>query len=204
MKIAEKQNTITHLIGAAFALSCIWAIWPASRISWQMTMSVVLFIGGMFLMFLSSSIYHWLPIGEAKKAVRKFDHISIYVMIASSYTPICIGVIGGWIGWTVFSLLWLATIGGAFYKIYCIGKYPRLSLGIYLTMGWCGVLMIKPAIEMLSTPTMICLLVEGLAYTFGTYFYAHNKHNYYHTIWHIFVLIGALAHWGAVLFILFG
>ena len=96
----ESSNHWTHLLGVIFALSCIWMVWPAATLGWQWTMGVLFFIVGMFLMFLSSTIYHWLPEGRARRILRRCDHISIYVMIACSYTPICIAVIGGWLGWT--------------------------------------------------------------------------------------------------------
>ena len=149
----ELGNTWTHFIGAIFALSSIWIIWPAVKISWQMAMGVIFFIVGMFIMFLSSTLYHWVHPSLAKRILRKCDHISIYVMIACSYTPICIGVIGGWIGWLVFGLQW----------------------------------------------AMVLLFAEGLFYTCGVFFFAHDSHKYYHAIWHIFVLLGAIAHWSVVL-----
>lgn len=194
----ERGNTWTHLIGAVFALSSIWIIWPAARISWQMAMGVAFFVVGMFLMFLSSTVYHWLPQGVAKRILRKCDHISIYVMIACSYTPICIGIVGGWLGWTVFSLQWIIVIGGVFYKIFAIDKWPRLSLAIYLMMGWSILLVAKPVMDNLEPLTMILVLAEGVFYTAGTYFFAHDEHRYFHAVWHIFVLLGAIAHWSAV------
>ena len=81
-------------------------------------------------MFLASTIYHWVHPGFAKQVLRKLDHISIYVMIACSYTSICIGVVGGWLGWLVFGFQWATVIGGIFYKVFAMGKYPRLSLAI--------------------------------------------------------------------------
>lgn len=158
----------------------------------------------MFLMFLSSTIYHWVWPGRAKQVLRKFDHISIYVMIACSYTPICIGVIGGWIGWTVFGLQWAAVIGGTFYKLFAMGKYPRLSLAIYLVMGWSVLLIADKVWSRLSTAAFILLLAEGIFYTCGTYFFAHDKQKHFHAIWHVFVLLGAIAHWSVVLLIVLG
>ena len=140
----EIGNTWTHLIGVVFALSSIWMVWPAVSLGWQWAMGVLFFIVGMFLMFLSSSIYHMLPPGLAKEILRKCDHISIYVMIACSYTPICIAVVGGWIGWVTFGLLWAVVIAGTVYKIVAMGKYPKLSLALYLTMGWSIVFIAKP------------------------------------------------------------
>ena len=198
----ELGNTWTHLAGAIFALSSIWLVWLAADVSWQMAFGVICFIVGMFFMFLSSTAYHWVREGKVKDVLRKFDHISIYVMIACSYTPILIGVVGGWLGWTVFAFQWLVVIGGIFYKIYAIGRWPRLSLAIYLIMGWSIVLIAEPVIKLLTPVTLWLLLAEGIAYTAGTYFFAHDERPYYHAIWHVFVLLGALAHWGAVLTLL--
>ncbi len=198
----ELGNTWTHLIGVIFALSSIWMVWPAIDTSWQMAFGVFFFIIGMFLMFLSSTIYHWVRPGVAKEILRKCDHISIYVMIACSYTPICVGVIGGWLGWLVFGFLWTVALIGSIAKIVALGKYPRLSLAMYLAMGW-SVLFIFPTVwAKLSTLSLVFLFSEGILYTAGTYFYAHDKRPHYHTIWHVFVLLGAIAHWSVILTIL--
>lgn len=200
----EIGNTWTHLIGVVFALSSIWIVWPAVSLGWQWAMGVLFFIVGMFLMFLSSSIYHMLPPGLAKEILRKCDHISIYVMIACSYTPICIAVVGGWIGWVTFGLLWAVVIAGTVYKIVAMGKYPKLSLALYLTMGWSIVFIAKPVFERLSLLSMLLIFAEGLLYTAGTYFFAKDSKRHFHAIWHVFVLLGAIAHWSAILTIMLG
>lgn len=188
--------------GAVFALSSMWLVWMAAGVSSQMAFGVVCFLVGMFFMFLSSTVYHWVGNEHLKKILRKFDHISIYVMIACSYTPILVGVVGGWLGWIVFAVQWLIVIGGAFYKIFAIDRWPRLSLAIYLAMGWSIVFVAEPVFKQLTTTTIWLLIAEGLAYTAGTYFFAHDERPYYHVIWHVFVLLGALAHWGVVLSLL--
>lgn len=198
----ELGNTWTHLAGAIFALSSIWLVWLAADVSWQMAFGVVCFIVGMFFMFLSSTVYHWVREGKVKRALRKCDHISIFVMIACSYTPILIGVVGGWLGWTVFAVQWLIVIIGAIYKITSLGRWPRLSLAIYLIMGWSIIFIAEPVIKTLKPATLWLLLAEGIAYTAGTYFFAHDEKPHYHAIWHVFVLLGAIAHWGAVLTLL--
>ena len=200
----ERGNSVTHLIGVLFALSSIWMVWPAISLGWRWSMGVLFFIIGMFLMFLSSTIYHCLPPGRARDIMRRCDHISIYVMIACSYTPICVSVVGGIAGWTVFFIMWAVALCGAVYKIVAIGRYPRLSLALYLLMGWSVVFIAKPVYERLSPLSLLLLLSEGLLYTSGTYFYAHDSRRHYHTVWHIFVLLGALAHWAAVLTIMLG
>lgn len=197
----EASNHWTHLVGVVFALSCIWMVWPAASLGWEWTMGVVFFVVGMFLMFLSSTIYHWLPEGRARRVLRKCDHISIYVMIACSYTPICIGVVGGWLGWTVFALLWGVALAGSIGKIIALGRYPRLSLALYLAMGWSGVLIARPVYESLSLPSCLLILTEGVMYTVGTYFFAHDERRHYHAVWHVFVLLGCLSHWLAIVLI---
>lgn len=198
----EQGNTWTHLIGAVFALSSIWMVWPAVRTSWQMAFGVIFFICGMFMMFLSSTIYHWVHPSTAKRVLRIFDHISIYVMIACSYTPVCVGVIGGWLGWLVFGLMWFVALVGTTVKIFALGSNPRLSLAIYLIMGWSVLLIFPTVLERLSTLSMVFLVCEGVFYTSGTYFFAHDDRPHYHAIWHVFVLLGAISHWAVVLTIL--
>lgn len=200
----EKGNTLTHLIGVVFALSSIWMVWPAVSLGWRWAFGVLFFIVGMFLMFLSSTLYHLLPPGLAKNILRKCDHISIYVMIACSYTPICVAVVGGWIGWVTFGLLWAIVIAGTVYKIVAMGKYPKLSLALYLSMGWSIVFIAKPVFERLSLLSMLLIFAEGLLYTVGTYFFAKDSKRHFHAIWHVFVLLGAIAHWSAILTIMLG
>ena len=201
---SERGNTWTHLAGTLFALSSIWMIWPSVKLGWQMAMGVAFFITGMFLMFLSSTVYHWLHPGLAKNILRKCDHISIYVMIACSYTPICIGVVGGTLGWTAFALQWAMVAAGAYFKVQCLGRYPRLSLLAYLVMGWSIVFIAKPVLDGLTPLQPSLLLADGIFYSAGTYFYAHDSRPHFHAVWHVFVMLGAMAHWSAILAIVLG
>lgn len=199
----ERFNTLTHLGGVVFTLAAAWVIlrlgWGSG---WKNAFGTTFFTCGMLLMYAASTLYHWWLPGHGKRRLRVLDHISIYVMIAASYTPICIGVVGGALGWTVFGLLWAVALGGAVYKITAMGRWPRLSLLIYLVMGWTFVFIAEPVCTRISTPAMISLGAEGLFYTSGTYFFAHDSRPYYHGVWHIFVLLGSVAHWLAILFIL--
>ena len=196
-------NFWTHLAGTLFALCALWIAWPAAALGWQWGMGVALFLTGMFLMFTSSTVYHAAPPGRTKNFLRKLDHINIYVMIACSYSPILLGVVGGKLGWGVFILMWVVTLGGAISKIVAIGRYPRLSLAVYLIMGWSVVFIARPVWERIGILPLCLILAEGLFYTAGTYFYAYDERPHYHAIWHIFVLLGAIAHWGAVTAIIY-
>lgn len=197
--INERGNTWTHLTGVVFALSSIWMVWPAVGKSWEMAFGVIFFIVGMFIMYLSSSLYHWVKPGMAKNVLRRLDHISIYLMIACSYTPICVGVVGGWVGWTLFGVQWAIVLAGTFYKIFAFGKYPKLSLAIYLVMGWSALLVAPQVFSRLSAWALVFLLAEGILYTAGTYFFSHDDRRHFHAVWHIFVLLGSIAHWSVVM-----
>lgn len=199
----ERFNTLTHLAGVVFTLIAAWFILRLSyQAGWKNAFGTTFFTCGMLLMYAASTLYHWWMPGRGKRCLRVLDHISIYVMIAASYTPICIGVVGGAVGWTVFGILWGVALGGAVYKIAALGRWPRLSLLLYLVMGWTFVFIAEPVCTRISTPALICLLFEGLFYTSGTYFFAHDSRRFYHGIWHIFVLLGSVSHWLAILFIL--
>ena len=199
----ERFNTLTHLAGVVFTLIAAWFILRLGyQAGWKNAFGTTFFTCGMLLMYAVSTLYHWWMPGRGKRCLRVLDHISIYVMIAASYTPICIGVVGGAVGWTVFGILWGVALGGAVYKIAALGRWPRLSLLLYLVMGWTFVFIAEPVCTRISTPALICLLFEGLFYTSGTYFFAHDSRRFYHGIWHIFVLLGSVSHWLAILFIL--
>lgn len=199
----EIFNTLTHLAGVVFTLTMAWIILRLGyRASWRYAFGVTFFTCGMLIMYACSTFYHWWLPGRGKRALRVLDHVSIYVMIAASYTPICIGVVGGAVGWTVFGLLWACVAGGTFYKATAIDRYPRLSLLLYLVMGWSVVFIARPVFERLTLLPLACMLAEGLFYTGGTYFFAHDDRRWYHGVWHICVLLGSISHWLAILFIL--
>lgn len=195
----ERFNTWTHLAGVLFTLSLAWLLLvPGYRDGWRSAMGVTFFTVGMLVMYSASTVYHWWREGRVKRVLRIVDHIGIYVMIAASYTPVCLSVVGGWLGWLVFALLWAIVVAGAFYKIFAIGRWPALSLGLYLAMGWSGVFIALPVYRNLCPDALCCILAEGVFYTSGTYFFAHDGRRFYHGIWHLFVLAGSVCHWLAV------
>ena len=199
----ERFNTFTHLAGVVFTLIAAWSILRLGyRSHWQYAFGTTFFTCGMLLMYAASTLYHWALPGRTKRVLRVLDHISIYVMIAASYTPICIGVVGGALGWTVFGVLWGVALGGAVYKIAAMGRWPRLSLLLYLLMGWSFIFVAEPVCRLIPTSALCAILAEGLFYTSGTWFFAHDSRRYFHGVWHLFVLCGSVAHWLAILLIL--
>ncbi|MEG1585419.1 MAG: hemolysin III family protein [Bacteroidales bacterium] len=200
----EIANTLTHFTGVCLAILSAWVLIAKSIESdWQTGFAVTIFCLSVFLMYLASTIYHWALPGKTKKILRYLDHINIYVLIAASYTPILLCSIGGKTGWFMFAFLWLVALAGSFYKIFFLGKYPRISLGIYLMMGWSVVFIARSVWENMPGMALFFILLEGIFYTAGTYFFSKDAdHPYYHAIWHLFVLAGTIMHCAAVWLIL--
>ncbi len=191
----ERFNSISHLIGAV--LSCIGVSFLlAVAIEKGDVLKIVGFgVYGAMMIFLysTSTIYHSVKSGRLKDFFRQMDYISIYLMIAGTYTPFTLISLNGVWGWTLFGVIWgLATVGIA--QEVLIGKKTRrYSLIIYLLMGWLIVLAIKPLTASLNTMGFHWLVAGGLAYTFGVIFFVFDeKVKHFHGIWHLFVLAGSI------------
>lgn len=196
----EKANTLTHIVPL---LGVLVLIVPMLRLAYSSQLAnpdmqlfcTSLFLAGMLLMYSSSTLYHFVVSPAHKARLRIFDHISIYVMIAGSYSPVCLTVVGGWIGWTVFGFLWACVIAGIVGKLVALGKFPKLSLALYLAMGWVALLMIVPMWRNMSHDAFWWIVSEGVCYTIGAYFFNKDEqHAYFHAIWHVFIVLGATAH----------
>ena len=198
----EKANTLTHFFPT---LATIALAWPMMRLAISSQYSVVsgqcsvvgtaLFLMGMLLMFLSSTLYHAVTSPAHKARLRIFDHISIYVMIAGSYSLICLSVVGGWMGISLFIFLWACVLAGVIGKLIALGKHPRLSLALYLAMGWVALLILYPMWKNMPHAAFAWIIAEGLFYTIGSYFFNKDEeHAFYHAIWHVFITLGATSH----------
>ena len=200
MNQEEKANTWTHLVPLIVTLIIVYPLMALavqcqiSNFKFQIA-GTALFLLGMFLMFLSSTLYHIITEPKHKARLRIFDHISIYVMIAGSYSPICLTVLGGWMGWTLFIFLWACVLAGAIGKFIALGKYPRLSLALYLAMGWVALLILYPLWKHMSHAAFAWVFAEGIFYSIGAYFFNKDEeHAFYHAIWHVFITLGAASH----------
>ena len=192
----EKANTLSHLIPF---IGSLFLIYPLLRLA--ISAGVYAFIGtalfliGMVRMFGSSTLYHAVTEPKCKARLRILDHSAIYVMIAGSYSPICLYVVGGWVGWTLFFFLWVCVLAGTIGKFIAIGKYPHLSLILYLAMGWVALLIMRPMWLNMPHSAFWWILAEGVFYTVGAYFFhGDEKHAYWHAIWHVFITLGAMSH----------
>ncbi len=192
----EKANTLTHFFSLLLSLVVAW---PLLRLAMNAGKSAlagtVLFVIGMILMFGFSTLYHFATTPVCKSRLRIMDHISIYVMIAGSYSPICLYVLDGWLGWALFVFLWVCVIAGSVSKFVALGRYPHLSLALYLAMGWVALFVTKSLWLGMPHSAFLWILAEGVFYTVGAYFFHYDEqHPYWHTIWHVFITLGAASH----------
>ena len=151
------------------------------------------------LLYLSSTVYHALPPGKSKEVCEVVDHAAIYLLIAGTYTPFTLGVLRGTLGWTLFGLVWTIAVVGVILKSIHGVRYPKLSVGLYVGMGWLMVIAARPLYLRLPLPGLLWLAGGGIAYTVGVAFYLDKKRRFAHFVWHLFVLAGTACHFFAVL-----
>lgn len=203
-RFEEIANSITHAAGVIFGIVSLVILLILS-IRKESILSIVGFsIYGFCLifMYLSSTLYHSIKEPRAKEILRVFDHSSIFLFIAGTYTPIALlSMTGAWrIG--IMLAVWLIAIVGITFKLLTIGsfdKYKGFSLMLYIAMGWIALFTLRPIIRMTSISFILWILAGGIVYTLGTIFYSLKKLPYNHAIWHVFVLGGTVLHFCGIL-----
>jgi hemolysin III len=158
-----------------------------------------IFCASIVLLYISSTIYHFLPQGRAKRVFHVFDHSAIFLLIAGTYTPFALGVFEGALGWILFGAIWGIAAIGILLKTLIGTKYPIVSTSLYLFMGWIIVFAIKPLIAIAPMSVVMWLVAGGIFYTAGVVFYALDSlFRYSHFIWHLFVTAGTACHFVAI------
>lgn len=200
----EIANAITHGIGALLSIAALVILIVTSSIygtAWHVV-SVTLFGSTMVLMYFSSTLLHSFPAGKIKDLFEIFDHSSIYFFIAGSYTPFLFLVIKGWLGWTIFGIVWGLAIAGTIFKAFFVKKFVLYSTLLYVIMGWLIAFAWQPLFENLPRNGLLLLVLGGILYTVGSVFYVWRGFKYHHAIWHLFVIAGSTMHFFCVLFYL--
>ena len=198
----ERFNGISHLMGAVLALAgMVVLIVHAARLAdpWKIV-SFSLYGTSLFLLYTFSTLYHSLR-HRAKAVFRRLDHLSIYLLIAGTYTPFALVTLrGGW-GWSLFGTVWGLAIAGMLLE-FLPRRGPRvLPVVIYLLMGWLALMALKPLLQALPLAGFAWLLAGGLCYTLGLIFYGLDKRlKHAHGVWHLFVLAGSVCHYVAIYF----
>lgn len=202
MYYGEKFNAWTHLFGALLALSgaIVLVVFAAASSDLWKVLSVSIYGASLVLLYSVSTLYHSLR-GRAKIILRKLDHLSIYLLIAGSYTPFCLVTLHGAWGWSLFGIVWGLALVGMLQEIRPRSAARVMSLVIYALMGWIVLVAIDPLLKALGTAGFAWLAAGGLFYTVGIVFYAFDERfRHWHGIWHLFVLAGSLMHYVAILF----
>jgi hemolysin III len=197
----EKLNVISHFIGLLLSILglIILIIKGFSSGSALSVVSYTVYGTSMILLYLASTLYHNSKVPEKRKKLKVFDHASIYVLIAGSYTPFSLLVLRGAWGWSVFGVVWGIAVAGIILKLFFTGRFNIVSTISYILMGWVVVVAIKPLIANFETEGLLLLLAGGVFYTVGAVLYSIKRIPYNHAIFHFFVLFGSLAHYLAIL-----
>ncbi|MEZ4387156.1 MAG: hemolysin III family protein [Candidatus Krumholzibacteriia bacterium] len=192
----EIAHAITHGLGTLGSVVClvILVVMAAERGSARLVVGVSIFGASMVALYAASTLYHALVNPGAKRVFKLLDHGAIYLLIAGTYTPFCLNVLGGGWGWTLFGLAWGLAILGIVYEVVLRRPWKRLSLVFYLALGWLMIIAIRPLVAALPAPALWLIALGGVSYTGGAVFYAWRGFPYNHAVWHLFVLAGTTLH----------
>ena len=197
----EIANSISHGLGLVLAIVAVPILVLAAirggRVPFIVGVSV--FGGTMVLLYLASTLYHALTHETAKQICRLFDHTAIFLLIAGTYTPFSLGVLRGPWGWSMLAAVWTLAIVGITLKINKRTRHSRISMALYVIMGWLAVVAVKPIVMLIPVPGILLIFAGGIAYTGGLGFFAAERIRYNHFIWHLFVIAGTTCHFFAVL-----
>lgn len=204
MSYYERRNTLSHLLGVLiFCILGTILIKNRSETALYLAGNIV-YVATAFAMFFFSSIYHAVSYQKAKKVLRVFDHSAIFLFIAGSYTPFVFRVLDGKMRIIFISIIYLIAIAGLVYKGVTFNKFDKqikISVILYVIMGWMSVFLVRQIYLKASTISLVLLIMGGITYTIGTYFYKKKNNPLNHVIWHYFVLAGAVFQYFAIYFI---
>jgi len=197
----EIWHAVTHGLGlvlsiAALSIMVAYSSQTGSAIS---VFASALFGSTLIVLYSSSTLYHALTHYELKKKFQLFDHASIYVLIAGSYTHVTLLTLGNRLGYSIFAIVWGVSLIGIYLKFAYPGRFEKLSLVLYLLLGWLIVVALKELLVVMPSGGLWLLLTGGLFYTVGVIFYVWDSLPFNHAIWHLFVMAGSISHFFMVL-----
>ncbi|MFQ3267376.1 MAG: hemolysin III [Colwellia sp.] len=190
----ERLNAISHTFGLILSCFALFLLLKSSHGDPSRIVSFSVFGTSGILLFLASTIYHSLTNNRAKQLFKLLDHCAIYLLIAGTYTPLLAITLAGSLGYTLLAFIWLFAVAGILFKIKFGNKYKKISLGTYLGMGFISLSIFGELYEKLPKQAMGLLVLGGLIYSLGVFFYVKKTVPYTHAIWHLFVLGGATCH----------
>lgn len=197
----EKLNAISHGIGALFGIGALilLVVYNSGKTAYSL-FSVIVYGISIILLFTASTVYHAVNNEKYKHSFRILDHISIYILIAGTYTPVTLISLEDSLGWTLFYAVWGIAAFGVILKLFFTGRFDLFSTLLYLVMGWLIIFDFSNLSDSIGSHGVLFLFAGGLAYTVGILFYAIQRIPYNHVIWHFFVLAGAVFHFFMIFF----
>jgi hemolysin III len=192
-KAEEIANAVTHGIGAALAAAgtIVMLVFAANKSDLVGIVSVSIYGFSMIFLYMMSTLYHAISNFKAKRILQKLDHCSIFALIVGSYAPVCLSLLGGTLGWTLFAVNVFCAIAGIIANAISVKKFHNISLVLYLVMGWSVVTAVKPLMQVIGLDGFMMLMAGGLLYSIGVVFYKMKKRRFMHSVWHLFVLGGS-------------
>ncbi len=195
----EKFNVLTHGLGALFGVLALFAmLLKAQGRDWLSIASLSVYGGSMIVLYLASTCYHAISAPVLKKKFKIIDHCAIYLLIAGTYSPFLLISLKTPLAFVILIVVWLIAITGIVLKIAYIDRFKRLSLVLYLVMGWLSLVLFYQLSTALAWQGVVFLALGGLAYSVGVFFYVKTQIPYHHAIWHLFVLAGSGLHFYAI------
>jgi len=198
----EIAHTITHGIGALLSIAGLTVLVAYASLrgdAWHVVSSSI-YGASLIILYSASSLYHGVSHPRAKSILQQFDHAAIYLLIAGTYTPFLLVSLRGVWGWSLFGVIWSIALFGVVTEFIDAQRFKKLSLWLYLGLGWIVVLAINPMLQNVAPGGLILLLLGGLSYSLGVIFYVRDQMAFSHAIWHLFVLAGSAFHFFSILF----
>ena len=197
----EFWNWTTHFAGVILTIVGIpFLIFFNTYPTTLSTLSIIFFSFGLLVVYCSSTLYHYISETKLKKKLRIFDHVSIYYLITGSYAPVCLITLYDYSGLTVFFIVLTLSIIGTLFKIFNKNRYEKVSVLLYLFLGWLIIFDIQTLFNLIETNGKNLVILGGVFYTVGVFFYLSESIKNNHAIWHVFVLLGSMSHYFLILF----
>ncbi len=198
-RLEEQLNTFTHAVGAFLGIAGLVILLVKQNGSPWSLFSVLIYGISVIILFTASTLYHAAKTERRKHYFRIVDHVSIYLLIAGTYTPVLLLMLASSKGWPLFWAVWGIAAFGVVLKLFFTGRFEIFSTLLYLVMGWLIVFDFNMLVNTMDSGGLLLLMAGGLAYTVGIVFYAIRKIPFNHVIWHVFVLAGAICHYLMIL-----
>ncbi len=196
----DLANAISHGIGACLSVAALvlCVVQAARHGTAAGVVGASIYGATLIVLYTMSTLYHAITNQSARKVLRVFDHVSIYLLIAGTYTPITLVTIRGAMGWVIFGVVWGMAVLGIVLNSVSIEKFKKFSIVSYIMIGWAVVIGMRQVIENMPKNGLVFLVIGGVLYTVGIIFYALKKVKYMHSVWHLFVLAGSIMHFFCV------